>query len=57
MTENKNQPEIKDIERKMSNVLRFDYDRPVDTLENITNAFYANKVISHDAFNKTLTTS
>ena len=57
VTENKNQPEIKDIERKMSNVLRFDYDRPVDTLENITNGFYANKVISHDAFNKTLTTS
>ncbi len=57
ITENEKQPEIKDVERRLSSVIRYEYGKPVDTLENITQGFYANKVVSHDAFNKTITTS
>jgi len=57
ITENAKQPEIKDVERRLSSVIRYEYGKPVDALENITQGFYANKVVSHDAFNKTITTS
>ena len=51
------QPEVKDIERRLSNVLKYEFDKPVDMLTNMTNGFYANRVITHDAFNKTITTT
>ena len=57
ITENAKQPEIKDVERRLSSVIRYEYGKPVDALENITQGFYANKVVSHDAFNKTITTT
>ena len=55
-TEYEKQPERKDIERRMSNVLKYEFDKPVDTLRNINEGFYANKLTVHDAFNKTLKT-
>lgn len=57
ITENRKQPEIKDIERRMSSVIKYEYDKPVDMLDNIFNGMYANKLVSHDAFNKTITTT
>ncbi len=51
------QPEIKDVERRLSNVLQYEFDKPVDMLTNMTAGFYANRVITHDAFNKTITTT
>ncbi len=57
ITENAKQPEIKDIERRMSSVIKYEYDKPVDMLDNIFNGMYASKLVSHDAFNKTITTS
>ena len=56
ITDNPKSPEVKDIERRLSNVIQYEYDKPVDTLENIFNGMYSNKVISHNAFNKTITT-
>ena len=55
-TEYDKQPERKDIERRMSNALKYEFTKPVDTLRNINEGFYANKLTVHDAFNKTLKT-
>ena len=55
-TEYDKQPERKDIERRMSNALKYEFTKPVDTLRNINGGFYANKLTVHDAFNKTLKT-
>jgi len=54
-TDNSKQPEIKDIEKSMRSVIRADYEKPVDTLANMNNGMYANQVIKHNAFNKTIT--
>jgi len=56
ITEDAKRPELKDIERRLSSVIKYEFDKPVDTLENITNGFYANKLTIHDAFNKTIKT-
>lgn len=48
--------EVKDIERRMQTVIRYEFDKPVDTLSNIAAGLYANRLIVHDAFNKTLQT-
>jgi len=56
VTEDAKQPELKDIERRLSSVIKYEFDKPVDTLDNITGGFYANKVTVHDAFNKTIKT-
>jgi len=56
VTEKDNQPEIKDIERRLSQVIKYEFNKPVDTLENINMGMYANKVTTHDAFNKTIKT-
>ena len=57
ITEDAKQPEIKDVVRRLSSVLKYEFDKPVDTLDNINNGFYSNKVITHDAFNKTIKTT
>ena len=56
VADNPNRAEIKDVERRLSNVIKYEYDKPVDTLQNINQGFYANKVTVHDAFNKTIST-
>ena len=57
ITEDGKQPEIKDVERRLSTVIKYEFDKPVDTLENINTGMYANKVTTHDAFNKTIKTT
>ncbi len=57
ITEDQKRPEIKDLERRLSTVIKYEFDKPVDTLDNIQNGFYANKVTTHDAFNKTIKTT
>ena len=49
--------EIKDILRRMSTIIHYEYLKPVDTLMNIMDGMYANRVITHDAFNKTIKTT
>ena len=49
-------PEVKDIERRMQTVIKYEFGKPVDTLTNIIDGFYANKLVVHDAFNKTIKT-
>tara|TARA_A100001011_G_scaffold385303_1_gene459071 strand:- start:65 stop:1516 length:1452 start_codon:yes stop_codon:yes gene_type:complete len=48
--------EVKDIERRMQHIIKFEFSKPVDTLTNIIDGFYANKLVVHDAFNKTIKT-
>ena len=48
--------EVKDIEGRMMTVIRYEFAKPVDTINNIASGLYANKLVVHDAFNKTLTT-
>ena len=57
ITEDQKRPEIKDLERRLSTVIKYEFDKPVDTLENIRNGFYANKITTHDAFNKKIKTT
>ena len=56
MIQDTKRPEVKDIERRMQAVIKYEFDKQVDILTNITEGFYANKVIVHDAFNKTIQT-
>ena len=56
MVKDSNKDEVKDIERRMMAVIKYEFNKPVDTLTNITDGFYANKLIVHDAFNKTIKT-
>ena len=49
--------EIKNIPRRMETIIHYEFYKPVDILSNLVNGFYANQVIAHDAFNKTLTTT
>ena len=51
-----NKPEVKDIEKRMQAVIRYEFDKHADTLSNIIDGVYANKVVVHDAFNKTIKT-
>ena len=48
--------EVKDIEKRLQTVIRYEFGKQVDTLENITNGLYANRLVVHDAFNKTIKT-
>ena len=48
--------EVKNITRRMQGVIKFEFSKPVDTLTNIIDGLYANKLVVHDAFNKTITT-
>ena len=49
--------EVKDIEGRMMTVIRYEFAKPVDIISNIAGGLYANKLITHDAFNKTITTT
>ena len=48
--------EVKNIARRMQGVIKFEFNKPVDTLANIIDGLYANKLVVHDAFNKTIRT-
>ena len=52
----KGQPEVKDIEGRMQNIIDHDFDKHADTLSNIIDGMYANRLVVHDAFNKTIKT-
>jgi predicted nuclease of restriction endonuclease-like (RecB) superfamily len=56
MVKDGKQDEVKDIERRMQNVIKLEFGKQVDTLANIIDGLYANRVIVHDAFNKTIKT-
>ena len=47
---------VKNIERRMQAVIKFDFSKSADTLSNIIDGMYANKLVVHDAFNKTIKT-
>ena len=49
-------PEVKDIERRMQTVITYEFDKQVDAMANMLEGFYANRLIVHDAFNKTVQT-
>ena len=48
--------EVKDIEKRLQNILKYEIGKPVDTLSNMVGGMYANKLVVHDAFNKTIKT-
>ncbi len=56
MVKDTNKDEVKDIKRRMQAVIKYEFNKPVDTLTNIIDGFYANKLVVHDAFNKTIKT-
>ena len=49
-------PEIKDIQKRLQTILKYEIGKPVDTLANMIDGMYANKLVVHDAFNKTIKT-
>ena len=51
-----NKPEVKDIQRRLQTILKYEIGKPVDTLANMIDGMYANKLVVHDAFNKTIKT-
>tara|TARA_Y100001937_G_scaffold65099_1_gene89098 strand:- start:427 stop:1485 length:1059 start_codon:yes stop_codon:yes gene_type:complete len=55
-TQDSNKPEVKDIQKRMQTVIKYEFGRQVDALENIKNGLYANRLVVHDAFNKTIRT-
>ena len=52
----KGQSEVKKIPSRMQAVIQYNIDKHADTLSNIIDGVYANKVVVHDAFNKTIKT-
>ena len=52
----KKQPEVKELENRMQTVIKYDFDKQADTLGNIMGGMYANRLVVHDAFNKTIKT-
>ena len=48
--------EVKDIERRLQSIIKYEFAKPVDTMANIMGGMYANKLVVHDAFNKTIKT-
>ena len=50
------QNEVKNIERRMQGVIKYDFDKHADSLSNIIDGMYANRLVVHDAFNKTIKT-
>ena len=43
-----------DVETDLKNVIRYHFERPANTLFNLNEGMYANKLITHDSFNKTI---
>lgn len=56
MVADSNKDEVKDIQRRMQQIIKYEFGKQVDTLSNIIDGLYANRVIVHDAFNKTIKT-
>ena len=50
------QTEVKNIEERMKTVIRYRIEKQADSLGNIIGGMYANRVVVHDAFNKTVKT-
>ena len=48
--------EVKDIQRRMQAVIKYEFDKQTDILRSISEGLFANKVVVHDAFNKTIKT-
>jgi len=48
--------EVMDIESRMRTIIAYDIDKHADTLGNIIGGMYANRLVVHDAFNKTIKT-
>ncbi len=48
--------EVKNIEERMQTVIKYDFDKHADTLSNVIDGMYANRLVVHDAFNKTIKT-
>ena len=48
--------EVKDIQKRLQNIIKYEIGKPVDTMSNIMGGMYANKLVVHDAFNKTIKT-
>ena len=47
---------VKDIESRMKSVIKYEFDKQADTLSNLIDGMYANRLVVHDAFNKTIKT-
>jgi len=43
-----------DVETDLKSVLGYHFERPANTLFNLNEGMYANKLITHDSFNKTI---
>ena len=43
-----------DVEKGLKSVLGYHFERPANTLFNLNEGMYANKLITHDSFNKTI---
>jgi len=56
MVKDSKKDEVKDIERRMQQIIKYEFSKPVDTLANIIEGLYANRLVVHDAFNKTIKT-
>ena len=52
----KGQPEVKDVESRFQSIIKPEIDKQVDVLGNIMGGMYANRLVVHDAFNKTIKT-
>tara|TARA_B100000902_G_scaffold117977_1_gene118590 strand:- start:49 stop:1524 length:1476 start_codon:yes stop_codon:yes gene_type:complete len=50
------QSQVKDVETRMQTIIKYDFDKQIDTLGNIMGGMYANRLVVHDAFNKTIKT-
>jgi len=48
---------VEDINQKMRGVNKYEFKRPVDVLEHMTNGMLGNRLIRHDAFDKTFKTT
>ena len=49
-------PGVKNIPSRMQAVIQYNIDKHADSLSNIIDGVYANRVVVHDAFNKTIKT-
>ena len=54
---NVRQGDTRDVIDDMRSVLKYDFVRPVDVLKQLRSGAYANKMIRHDAFDKTFITT
>ena len=44
---------VKDVEMDMKGVIKYEFERPVNMLENVNKGLYASKLFTHDTFYKT----